>query len=316
MRYITTEIQNGRNDDQALIILTSITYCNVYNFKIIIITGQSGSGKSTALAAFEDAGFYCVDNMPVVLLSKFLELLVKNDSDIVGLAFVMDLREKGFPAKSSNVFNSLKKEGWRLTILFLEADENILLQRYSQTRRYHPLSQEKTLSESIRIETAQLKDLRIAADRIIDTSAYNVHEFKAVITGMARSVIQPAAMKVNVMSFGFKNGSPREADLIIDVRFLPNPYFVPDLKDLDGESEAIQKYLMEKHETQIFLIKYFDLLDYLIPLYEKEGKSYLTLGIGCTGGRHRSVAIAGAVSDHIKIHQNYFVTVSHRDINR
>ena len=288
----------------------------MYNFKIIIITGQSGSGKSTALAAFEDAGFYCVDNMPVALLSQFLELLVKNDSDSVGVVFVMDLREKGFPAKSSNVFNSLKKEGWRLSILFLEADENILLRRYSQTRRYHPLSHEKTLLESIRFEALQLKDLRIVADRIIDTSNYNVHEFKALIMEMARSVTLPAAMKINVTSFGFKNGPPREADLIIDVRFLPNPYFVPNLKDLDGESEAIQKYLMGKPETQIFLKKYLDLLDYLIPLYKKEGKSYLTLGIGCTGGRHRSVAMARAVSDHIKMQQNYSVTVSHRDINR
>ncbi|MDM8543540.1 RNase adapter RapZ [Desulfococcaceae bacterium HSG9] len=288
----------------------------MYNFKIFIITGQSGSGKSTALAAFEDAGFYCVDNMPVVLLPKFLELLVQNNSDSIGLAFVMDLREKEFPAKSSNAFSSLRKEGWCLTILFLETDENILLRRYSQTRRYHPLSHEKTLLESIRIEVAQLKKLRITADRIIDTSNYNVHEFKASITEIARSVTLPAAMKINVTSFGFKNGPPREADLIIDVRFLPNPYFVPDLKDLDGESKAIQKYLMGKPETQIFLKKYLDLLDYLIPLYKKEGKSYLTLGIGCTGGRHRSVTIAIAVSDHIEMKQNYLVTVSHRDINR
>jgi len=232
------------------------------------------------------------------------------------VAFVMDLREKGFPEKSSDIFNSLKKEGWRLTILFLETDENILLRRYSQTRRYHPLSHEKTLLESIRIEASQLKDLRIVADRIIDTSNYNVHEFKALITEMARNVTLPAAMKLNVTSFGFKNGPPREADLIIDVRFLPNPYFVPDLKYLDGESEAIQKYLMGKSETLIFLKKYLDLLDYLIPLYKNEGKSYLTLGIGCTGGRHRSVAIAIAVSDHIEMNQNYLVTVSHRDINR
>ncbi len=268
------------------------------------------------MAAFEDAGFYCVDNMPVMLLSKFLELLGKNDSDFSGLAFVMDLREKEFPAKSLNVFKQLKAEGWNLTLIFLEADENVLLQRYSQTRRYHPLSHGKTLIESIRFEAAQLENLKIAADKIIDTSGYNVHEFKAIINQMARTVFDPAVMKVNVMSFGFKNGSPREADLIMDVRFLSNPYFIPALKDLDGESEAIQKFLMEKHETQIFLTKYFDLLDYLIPLYEKEGKSYLTLGIGCTGGRHRSVAIAAAVFDHIKTQQKYYVSISHRDINR
>jgi len=296
--------------------LNAHIFCNVPNYKIIIITGQSGSGKSTALAAFEDAGFYCVDNMPVALLTKFLELLVKNDSDRLGLAFVMDLREKGFPEQYSSVFNSLQKKGWLLTILFLETDENILLRRYSQTRRHHPLSHKKTLLESIRIEVAQLKKLRIAADRIIDTSNYNVHEFTALITEIARSATLPVAMKINVTSFGFKNGPPREADLIIDVRFLPNPYFVPDLKYLDGESEAIQKYLMGKSETLIFLKKYLDLLDYLIPLYKNEGKSYLTLGIGCTGGRHRSVAIAIAVSDHIEMNQNYLVTVSHRDINR
>ncbi|MGD2149718.1 MAG: RNase adapter RapZ [Desulfobacterales bacterium] len=281
---------------------------------IIIITGLSGSGKSTAISAFEDAGFYCVDNMPVALLPKFLELPIESDSEILGLAFVMDLREKSFLSRYSFVFDSLKEKGYRFKILFLEADEETLLKRYSQTRRHHPLSQDKSLLEGIRIEQEQLKDLKITADKIIDTSRYNVHNLKSVIHYIAQQSKNFAPMKINILSFGFKYGTPHDASLIMDVRFLANPYFVPELKALNGKSPDIKNYVLNNNEATRFLKKYLDLLDYLIPLYEKEGKSYLTIAVGCTGGRHRSVSIAEVIFEHIKKPGRQII-ITHRDIN-
>ncbi|MCP4112801.1 MAG: RNase adapter RapZ [Desulfobacteraceae bacterium] len=281
--------------------------------KIVIITGLSGSGKSTALAAFEDAGYYCVDNMPVALLPKFLELPIESSSEMAGITFVMDLREKGFLSKYISVFKSLRKKGYDFNILFLEADEDILLHRYSQTRRHHPLSQGKSLPDSIRAEQEQLKDLRKAAHKIINTSHYNVHELKSVIRNITQKNRKSVPLSINVLSFGFKYGIPKEADLIMDVRFLANPYFVPELRALTGEAEEIKKYVLDHKETRLFLEKYIDLLDYLIPLYEKEGKAYLTIAIGCTGGQHRSVAVARAVFEHIN-KSGKLVDINHRDI--
>ena len=283
------------------------------NHKIIIITGLSGSGKSTAVAAFEDAGFYCVDNMPVDLLPKFLELPIESESEITGLALVMDLREKGFLSKYKDVFDSLRHKGHNFEILFLEADEQILLQRYSQTRRQHPISQGKGVLESIRAEKQMLKDLKKAADNVINTSHYNVHELKSIILNIAQKVIELVPMYMKIVSFGFKYGIPHDADVIIDVRFLPNPYFVSELKALDGETQQVKNYVLEKKESRIFLDKYIDLLDYLIPLYEKEGKAYLTLAVGCTGGRHRSVVIARTIYEHINASELQ-IEMTHRDI--
>ena len=282
--------------------------------KIIIITGLSGSGKSTALSAFEDAGFYCVDNMPVALLPKFLELPIESNSEITGLAFVMDLREKSFLYTYSLVFDSLKKKGYQFKILFLEADEESLLKRYSQTRRHHPLSQDKSLLEGIRIEQDQLKELKITADKIINTSHYTVHDLKSVINNIAQQNKNVAPMKINILSFGFKYGTPHDASLMMDVRFLANPYFVPELKNFNGKSQEIKTYVLNNDEARRFTKKYKDLLDYLIPLYEKEGKAYLTIAIGCTGGRHRSVTIAEALYEHIKKPGRQII-VTHRDID-
>lgn len=285
------------------------------NLNILIITGLSGSGKSTAIAAFEDAGFYCVDNMPVELLPKFMELPIESDSQISGFAFVMDLREKSFLSKYTKVFKSLNRKGHIFEILFLEADEEILLRRFSQTRRHHPLSQDKSLLEGLRLEKEQLEGLRNTADKIIDTSHYSVHDLKATISVIAQKSKDIAPMRINILSFGFKYGVPNHADLIMDVRFLANPYFVPELKDLDGIDEAVKDFVLNNSATQDFLKKYLDLLDYLIPLYEKEGKSYLTIALGCTGGRHRSVAIAQHILEQIeKIGRKIIVT--HRDIDR
>jgi UPF0042 nucleotide-binding protein len=283
---------------------------------IIIITGLSGSGKSTAMAAFEDAGYYCVDNMPVALLPKFLELPIESDAGIAGIALAMDLREKGFLSEYSAVFESLKNEGYTFEILFLEADENILVQRYSATRRQHPLSQQgQRLLESIRAEKQQLANLRAASDKIIDTSNFTVHELKASIIEIARKRKVKVSMRIQVVSFGFKYGVPHDADLIIDVRFLVNPYFVSELKQLDGTNAKIKKFVLSHPDTQTFLDKYLDLLDYLIPMYEKEGKAYLTIGVGCTGGRHRSVTIAGAIFDHIRKTKEQ-IEIVHRDIDQ
>lgn len=267
------------------------------------------------MAAFEDAGFYCVDNMPVDLLPKFLELPIESDSEISGLAFVMDIRERGFLAKYSSIFNSLRQKGYYFKILFLEADEKILLQRFSQTRRPHPLSYNKSLIDGIRDEKEKLKDLRIAADKVINTSYLNTHELKTIILDITEKSKALLLMRINIMSFGFKFGIPHDADAVMDVRFLKNPYFVPELKSLDGENEKIKNYVLNNTITCTFLNKYLDLLDYLIPLYINEGKAYLTIAIGCTGGRHRSVVIAHNVFEHLKKNGRQ-VQITHRDINQ
>lgn len=268
------------------------------------------------MAAFEDAGFYCVDNMPVALLPKFLELPIESDTEIAGIALAMDLRAKGFLSDYSGVFKSLKNEGYTFEILFLEAQEDILVQRYSATRRQHPLSQQsKSLIDGIRAEKKQLADLRAVSDKIIDTSNYTVHELKAGIMEIARKSKVRVSMRIQVVSFGFKYGVPHDADLIIDVRFLANPYFVSELKHLDGNHAKIKKFVLGHPETRAFLEKYLDLLDYLIPLYEKEGKAYLTIAVGCTGGRHRSVTIAGSIFDHVRKTKDQ-IDIVHRDINQ
>ena len=267
------------------------------------------------MAALEDAGFYWVDNMPVALLPKFLQLPIESNSEIAGIALVMDLREKGFLSKYSRVFESLKKRGYQFEILFLEAKEDILVQRYSATRRQHPLSQGKSLLEGIRAEKQQLDDLRTASDKIIDTSSYNVHELKAKILEVARKSKKAVSMRIQIVSFGFKNGVPLDADLIMDVRFLDNPYFVAELKHLNGEDAKIKDFILSHKDTQIFLNKYLDLLDYLLPMYEKEGKAYLTIAVGCTGGRHRSVTIARAIFDHIRKTRKQ-AEILHRDIDQ
>jgi UPF0042 nucleotide-binding protein len=266
---------------------------------IIIITGRSGSGKSTAIAALEDAGFYCVDNLPVALLPKFLEQGIGNESGLAGFAFVMDLREKDFLSRYSSIFESLRQKDYTLDIIFLEANEEILLRRYSQTRRHHPLARGKSLLEGIRAEEMELRDLRRSSSRVIDTSYSNVHELRSMITDIAKKRVALPPMRIEILSFGFKYGIPNDVDLVIDVRFLSNPYFVPELKPLDGESDAVKKYVLDQPETRTFLQKYLDLLDYLIPLYEKEGKAYLTIAVGCTGGRHRSVTMARVIFEHL-----------------
>ena len=283
--------------------------------KTIIITGLSGSGKSTALAACEDAGFYCVDNMPVDLLPKFLELPMGHVSDLAGLVFVMDVRECDFLDRYPGVFDGLEASGYRFEIVFLDAEEHVLVRRYSQTRRQHPLGRESNLIAAIHAEKDQLRALRARADVVIDTSAYNTHELRALIQRRFQKDRPSRQMAIQVHSFGFKYGLPREADLVIDVRFLNNPYFVPELKNLDGETEQVSNFVLNSETCGRFLDKYLDLLDYLIPLYEREGKAYLTIAVGCTGGRHRSVAVARAIFKHLDSEKRR-IDLYHREISQ
>jgi len=288
----------------------------VNKYKIIILTGLSGSGKSTAVAALEDAGFFCVDNMPVTLLPKFLELPVQKDTGIKGLAFVMDVREKSFLESWQPVFDDLRQKGYQFEILFLEADETVLLKRFSQTRRHHPLAGDKTLLDGIRDEKKLLEPLKDSATRILDTSGYNIHDLKSVIFNIGRDQesSESSPMRLKITSFGFKYGTPHDADLIMDVRFLTNPYFVPELKAHNGQDGGVKAFVLNNATTRAFMNKFMELIDFLLPLYEKEGKAYLTIAVGCTGGRHRSVVIAGALADHI-ITSGRPVVIIHRDMD-
>jgi len=282
--------------------------------KIIIITGLSGSGKSTAVAAFEDAGFYCVDNLPAELLPKFLELPIQRDADIHGLAFVMDLREKRFLSTYGPVLDELRQKNYNFEILFLEAEETVLVKRYSETRRHHPLAQDKPLLEGIREEKNLLEPLRNSATRVLDTSKYNIHDLKSIIFDIAKSSLDAVPMRIQVTSFGFKHGIPPDTDIIMDVRFIANPFFVPHLKAQNGRDEAVQQFVLNNPVAREFIDKFQDLLNFLVPLYEKEGKAYLTIAIGCTGGQHRSVVIAEAIYENIK-RPGRPINMTHRDIN-
>jgi len=286
----------------------------MHRHKIVIITGLSGSGKSVALAALEDAGFYCVDNMPVKLLPKFMELPLQSESEIAGLGFVMDLREKGFLGSFPEIFHDLRQRGYNIDVFFLEAEENVILRRYSQTRRHHPLSQDRGLQESIRAEIGHMDHIRQMADRIIDTTDYTLHDLKSVIFNLVETILHSKPMRTQVLSFGFKHGIPQDADMVMDVRFMANPFFIPELKDQDGRSRPVREFVQTNSITRTFTEKFHDLVDFLLPLYEKEGKAYLTIAVGCTGGQHRSVVIAEALYAHIN-KPGRPVMLTHRDVD-
>jgi RNase adapter protein RapZ len=279
-----------------------------------VVTGRSGAGRSTAMAAFEDAGFYCVDNMPVALLPSFIDQPPETRPNTPGFAFGMDLRQKSFLTEYAATFAAVADRGVKLEILFLDADPDTLLRRYSQARRHHPLAyRHPNLADAIEAENKLLAPLKSAADQVIDTSHLNVHQLRFKIFSFTQADESAMSISINVKSFGFKYGVPLDVDLIIDVRFITNPYFVPELRPLDGESEKIRQFVLQKKETRLFLQKYLDLLDYLIPLYEKEGKAYLTVAVGCTGGRHRSVVAAREIYSHIRRSRSQ-VSLTHRDI--
>ena len=285
------------------------------NLRVVIITGLSGSGKSTALRALEDIGFFCVDNLPVVLLPKFLAITVLSSPEIKQVALVMDLRERSFLDKYKRIFAGLKENGYSIEILFLECNDDSLLHRFSETRRSHPLSVKGSVIEGIELEREKLDSLKQMADKIIDTTSVNVHQLKDVVQRYYLPSSKHKKMVVNVASFGYRYGLPTDADLVFDVRFLPNPHYIEDLKIYDGHNKAVEKYVLGNNESKEFLKKILDLMNFLIPLYEKEGKAMLNIAMGCTGGKHRSVVMANQLSAHF-LALKYIVNTSHRDINK
>ena len=285
------------------------------NIRVVGITGLSGSGKSTALRALEDIGFFCVDNLPVVLLPKFLEIQADASSEISKVALVMDLRERYFLEKYTAIFSEMKEMGYRIEILFLDALDDVLLYRFKETRRAHPLSEKGAVTEGISLERVKLGTLRNMADKIIDTSSLNVHQLKDVVQRHFMSSPLEKRMVINLTSFGYRYGLPPDADIILDVRFLPNPYFVENLKSFDGNDKKVEDYVLGWEESKTFLKELFKLSEFLIPLYEKEGKSYLNIALGCTGGKHRSVVMLNQLGKFL-LEKDFLVNINHRDIYR
>jgi UPF0042 nucleotide-binding protein len=283
--------------------------------QVVILTGVSGSGKSTALRALEDAGFYCVDNLPIVFLEKLLELSGHTAGEVSRLALVVDAREGRFLHDAPRVIDEVRKKGAQVQVLYLDASDDSLLRRYSETRRRHPMAGESgSVPEGIAAERRALTALKELADEVVDSSALTVHELKRLI--QSRFVGGRAApMGVTVVSFGFRWGIPSHADVVLDVRFLPNPYFVPELKPLTGLDPRVRDYVLGNEDARAFVDKAADLCGFLIPRYRAEGKSYLTLAVGCTGGKHRSVAIAGALAARLG-RSGTDVRMWHRDVEK
>ena len=278
----------------------------------IIITGLSGSGKGTFLRALEDRGVFCVDNLPLGLLPKFYELIVKSEGESSKAAMVIDVREGQTLSEFPSVYEELKKNSaLEMSLWFLEASEAVLVRRFSETRRPHPLDPNRPVLEAIALERERLAPIRTMADYILDTSQFTIHELRQHAVRLFEEK-QAQHLLVSLVSFGFKYGVPIDSDLVFDVRFLPNPNFVPDLKAYTGAHPAVIEYMHSHEATHKFLDHVYNFIDFLLPQYEKEGKSYVTISIGCTGGRHRSVFIANAIGEHLE-RNKYRVKVSHRD---
>jgi len=283
---------------------------------LIIVTGMSGAGKTIAVQSMEDLGYFCVDNLPPVLIPKFAELIDQSQGRIGKVALVIDLRGREFFTALSESLNYIR-EHYTLhsEILFLDATDSVLVQRYKESRRRHPLSPEGMPLEGIRLERTLLEDLKGWASQVIDTSNLKPAQLKELIVSRF-SNLDRNTISINVLSFGFKYGVPIDADLIFDVRFLPNPHYVESLRPKTGQDPEVYDYVMKWPETQTFLAKLLDMLQYLIPLYHKEGKSQLVIGIGCTGGKHRSVALAEYLGRMLGTSETEKVRVSHRDAER
>lgn len=282
--------------------------------RLVIISGPSGSGKSTAIKVLEDLNFFCVDNLPIVLLPKFMELSSQS-AEINKVAIVVDVREREFLKDFPVVLKEMTDSGYNVELIYLEASDEILLRRFNETRRRHPLAEGDGSLEGIRREREMLNKVKMAAGKIIDTSGYNVHQLKEIIRDYFSGPAQQEKMILQLVSFSYRYGIPSDADLIMDVRFLPNPYFIEGLKDLDGRDFRVKEFVLNKDEAKEFLLRFENLLDFLIPGYWREGKSYLTIAVGCTGGRHRSVAIVDALADKISF-ERCILKKRHRDIER
>jgi UPF0042 nucleotide-binding protein len=277
--------------------------------ELVVITGMSGSGKASVLKAFEDLGYYCVDNLPIELIPRFAELA--QNSEYERTALVVDIREGGQLRKLPRMLKSLK-ERLQTKVIFLEASEDTLIRRFSETRRPHPLGKSQPVPQAIATEREQLNELRNASDFIIDTSKFNVHDLRAHALEKFRRSADENAIAVSCLSFGYKHGVPQDCDLLFDVRFLPNPHFIPELRPFTGRHPKVAKYVRSFPQTREFIDRISKLLIYLLPHYVREGKSYLTIGFGCTGGQHRSVMIAEEVKKRLAA-AKYNVSVTHRD---
>jgi len=283
--------------------------------EFLIVTGMSGAGKTQAIRCLEDLGFYCVDNLPPTLITKFAEVCFKTEGKIDKIAIVVDIRGRTFFDDLLGSLSKLDKEGYLYEVLYLEATDETLVKRYKESRRKHPLAPDGRIINGISIEKKKLKGIRERASKIINTSKLTNKELNEEITmtyGDEGQIESP--LLINVMSFGFKYGIPLDADLVMDVRFIPNPYYIAELKPFSGLDKPVKDYVLSKVETQQFVEKFIDMLKFLIPNYKIEGKRQLIVAIGCTGGRHRSVAIANKIYETLN-HQGNSVTIDHRDIN-
>ena len=284
----------------------------------VIVTGLSGSGMSSATNAFEDLSYFCVDNLPLTMLSTFARLLIPNDEEIRAIekaALVINIRERHFLSEFPHELTKLRKKILEPFVVFFEASDEVLKRRFSETRRPHPADTGKGLLAAIRAERRALKHIRPLADLIIDTSEHTVHTLRRVITETFGTYVDGAPLKVQIISFGHKFGTPRDLDLLFDVRHLPNPFFNKALRDFSGDDPKIVRFLEKHEEVRETIDRFTDLLNYLLPFYKREGKSYLNVGVGCTGGRHRSVMVANKIREHLK-KANFDVTVTHRDLQK
>jgi UPF0042 nucleotide-binding protein len=280
----------------------------------VVVTGLSGSGKSTALRVLEDLEFYCVDNLPVALLPRFVELWESSREEVHRVALGIDARERLFLGDFQSAFDEIRRAGVRLEVMYLEASDEVLVRRFSETRRPHPAAVGGTVEDGIRKEREALRELRALADRIVDTSALTVHELRAALRDMLARDAAPT-LTVSLVSFGYKYGLPTDADLAFDCRFLPNPFFVEELRPKTGLDPAVATYVLDRDDTRELLAHVQGLLLFAIPRYQREGKSYLTIAIGCTGGRHRSVTLVEELRTRLE-RAGVRTLVRHRDIER
>ncbi len=284
--------------------------------RFVVVTGMSGGGKRTALKMLEDTGFYCVDNLPVPLIEKFVELIAAPGSEISKVALGLDVRVDQPFGEAMRILENLKNSGYKYEILFMDASHNVLLKRYKESRRLHPLSPEGRVEDGIRKERDILKDIKENSDYVIDTSNLLTRELKKEIDRIFVRNEEYNSLMITILSFGFKNGIPADSDLVFDVRFLPNPYYIDELKPKTGNDKGVQEYVMSFPEAGEFLMKLEDMIRFLIPNYVKEGKYQLVIGIGCTGGKHRSVTLANELYKRMKDQGNYGLKIYHRDVGQ
>ena len=283
--------------------------------QFMMVSGASGSGKTQALKCLEDLGFFCVDNLPPALFQKFTELCAQPGKDVKKVALGIDIRERVFFDDLLSNLEALQDNGCQVELLFLEAQDDILVRRFSESRRPHPLLPQRPVIEGIHLERERLQGLRNRAHRVLDTSEFSVHDLKAWVIKHYRERDDEQALKISLLSFGYKFGIPVDVDLVFDVRFLRNPHFVPDLQPLTGEHDEIQQFVLNNQEGKDFLEHLRKLFAFLLPLFEREQRSYLTIAFGCTGGRHRSVAMSLQMRDVLKA-LGYDVTLRHREIQK